>query len=105
VKEPPDPELLHALQLAKWALDQKKLLIYNDNLEGNLDSLLYRWKPKDVLLFLELVDEDGDPSVEAPKNLSPLLLANWILDWLDSRLADRVEGYSSGRRSLPVNVL
>jgi hypothetical protein len=100
VGELPHPELLHCLQLAKWGLQSGKVLVFNVYLEDNLDLMLYEYDPKKVMTYLAL-----DDNVHPPKGLNPVLLADFVLDWLDSRLHERLEKYANGMSHQPANVL
>jgi hypothetical protein len=107
--EYPEPELLHTLHLAQWAVENAKVDVRKHDLMENLELLLYQWKPKDAQEFL-LVDEDGEliteHQVQELENLEPVKLAVWILDQLHCQLTWRVPGYSDQRMSkVPLNFL
>jgi hypothetical protein len=109
VGEYPEPELLHTLHLAQWAIENAKVDVRKHDLMENLELLLYLWKPKDAQEFL-LVDEDGEliteHQVQELENLEPVKLAMWILDQLHCQLTRRVPGYADLRMSkVPLNFL
>lgn len=99
VKADVEPNMLYCLQLAKWSLESGKVEILNDQLGENLDALLYLWEPKNAMEFLL---GEHDLLKDLPKNWKPLDLAVAVLNQLDSRLTEYLEGYPRPR-DLPAN--
>ncbi len=87
----PDPRKLYCLQLVRWAVEIGEIKGLNEHLLLFLE-LLEGWKPASVMNFLE--KKDGALlSITGEKDFDPRDLAHRMINYLDSCMAEKVEGY------------
>lgn len=95
VKEYPSPNQLYCLQLALWGLESGQVEQVDDRpLKEHLEYLMYHWKDKDNVMKFLLGNESSLLSwARNREDREPVALAGLILEQLNSRLTEEVEGY------------
>ena len=96
-KKSPEPTGLYWLQLVRWAVESGGVGALNDHLLLFLE-LLESWEPETVMNFLEDGDQVDILSLVGEKEWDPMDLAYEILDYLDSQMSEKVEGYLAANR-------
>ncbi len=93
-----NPKTLYCLQLIRWAVQGGEKGRLNEHLLLFIE-LLVGWKPDSVMIFLEKNRSGGFLSMLNGRNGHPQELAFKIIDYLDSCMLEKVEGY--GRKGTP----
>ena len=87
-----DPKTLYCLQLIRWAVQSGERKRLNEHLLLFIE-LLEGWKPESVMNFLEKNKNGGFLSMLNGRNGHPQELAFSIIEYLDSCMLEKVEGY------------
>ena len=85
VKESPESDQLHVLQLAQWARESGKLKVEDLRVQETLEGLLYRWNPERAYQYLQL------NTLEQEKK--PLKQAQRLYERLNERLSASLRDY------------
>jgi hypothetical protein len=91
----PNEMKLHCLEAAQWAILQDPNNPRYSQLDDKVETLMYYWEPRTVMMFLE---REGDLIDELHSN--PLLgdIATAVLEQIKNKLAKEPETFSGAKR-------